>query len=262
MGLIYEIEHPEVQKHEFGELNKPFLYHISSGQRNGKSLILHHKIGDKCHQMIIAKVNKASVNLKCKFAGCKATHKIKIEPQYVLVEENGMKRGPASEKGPSRKKFYLDYSDKKLRDISIWTMMEHNSEPHKNEENFGFFDSVSYDLREAHTELALHTGSIEFKTVARTFGLQQIYGPEVYGDIVKSTRNEVKSASSKIKRKFLQNADNENVPDYAKTIAESNFNDSNLAKNNIDFHQKSTPNQIIFYLEKKLHMFSNFESLY
>ena len=64
-----------------------------------------------------------------------------------MVGENGMKRGPASEKGPSRKKIYLDYSDKKLRNISIWTMMEHNSEPHKNEENFGFFGSVSHDLR-------------------------------------------------------------------------------------------------------------------
>ena len=48
MGLIYEIEHPEVQKYEFGELNKPFLVHtctsITSGQRNGTTVIFHSKI--------------------------------------------------------------------------------------------------------------------------------------------------------------------------------------------------------------------------
>ena len=54
MGLIYEIEHPEVQKYEFGELNKPFLYHITSGQRNGTTVIFHSKIGNSYHQSTIS----------------------------------------------------------------------------------------------------------------------------------------------------------------------------------------------------------------
>ena len=100
---------------------------------------------------------------------------MKVDPQFIMVEENGTKRGPASEKGRTRKK---------LRDISIWKMLEHNSVPHKTEEIFEFFASVRHDLREAHTELALHTESIEFKTVARTFGLQQIYGPKILDSFI------------------------------------------------------------------------------
>ena len=52
---------------------------------------------------------------------------MKVDPQFIMVEENGTKRGPASEKGRTRKK---------LRDISIWKMLEHNSVPHKTEEKF------------------------------------------------------------------------------------------------------------------------------
>ena len=99
MGLIYEIEHPEVQKYEFGELNKPFLVHtctsITSGQRNGTTVIFHNKIGNSYHQSIISQVNKSSVNFRCKFRECKATHKMKIDLQCIMVKENGMKRGQA-----------------------------------------------------------------------------------------------------------------------------------------------------------------------
>ena len=48
--------------------------------------------------------------------------------------------------------------------------------------------------------------------------------------MVKSIRNEVKAASFKINKKIEHNSDNENVPDYSKTIAKKKFNDSYLAK--------------------------------
>ena len=73
-----------------GTPNLPFLHHISSGERGGKSLIFHLQIGLKFVQVTIDKVRKSHVSLKC----------------------------------VTRNKYELDFSLSELRNINNWTVLE------------------------------------------------------------------------------------------------------------------------------------------
>ena len=52
-----------------GTWSKPYLYKITPGQNNGKSLIFHLQIGENFYQVGINKVGKTFVYFDCKTLG-------------------------------------------------------------------------------------------------------------------------------------------------------------------------------------------------
>ena len=54
-----------------GTWSKPYLYKITPGQKNGKSLIFHMQVGENFYQVDINKVGKTFVYFDCKTLGCK-----------------------------------------------------------------------------------------------------------------------------------------------------------------------------------------------
>ena len=56
----YKVPGLEIRQENIGTKNKPFLYAITSGNQNGKSLIFHVKIIDKFHELLLVKINASN----------------------------------------------------------------------------------------------------------------------------------------------------------------------------------------------------------
>ena len=58
-NIIFKYKVPGLEYHleERGTKNKPFLVAITSGKKNGKTLVFHVKIGDSYHELFLKKIN-------------------------------------------------------------------------------------------------------------------------------------------------------------------------------------------------------------
>ena len=104
----------EIRKENVGSPNRPHLYNIGPGQRNGASLVFDIKIGNDFRQVTIDKVFKSSVSTKCTAyynKGCRARHKFKVKDEFVLVREGNRALN-------QRDRYYLDFSNRALREVS------------------------------------------------------------------------------------------------------------------------------------------------
>ena len=89
--MPYNVQRPEVRLAELGTLIEPYLYNISGGQRNHKSLLFHVKIATIFHTLRICKVNKKSVNMECVESDCCARHKFQVDEKFETVVTDGLK---------------------------------------------------------------------------------------------------------------------------------------------------------------------------
>ena len=90
--MVYELKNKEVRVAPHGTLELPFLYAVTSGERNNDSLVFHLKIGETFHQCHIDQVNKNSCNLCCAVSNCPSRHKIRLDPQYIITKPGGIKK--------------------------------------------------------------------------------------------------------------------------------------------------------------------------
>ena len=217
--MPYIIKHLEVRLTDFGTLQEPHLYHIASGQRNNASLLFHVKIAAVFHTLSIAKVNKKSINMECVDEGWRAHHKFQIDEKFVKCAADFYK----CKSGKTRPKFYLDFSDPELRDVTNWTVKTQDSKPHKEHEKADFFTHIQKEFREDHTSLALEEALLE---LVREFSdlpfLQQFDDPPVDEPTV-----------IKYCKKFARVNRHLNFP--------PNFNEEN-DNADIDLNQTSVPN--------------------
>ena len=90
MNQPYIISNLDNQEREVGSQNAPFLYKITSGQRDGKSIIFHAQIGTEYFMYRISdNVNSQSINLRCKTKGCPAVAKAHIPKSSGLIKVKG-----------------------------------------------------------------------------------------------------------------------------------------------------------------------------
>ena len=90
MNQPYIISNLDNQEREVGSQNAPFFYKITSGQRDGKSVIFHAQIGTEYFMYRISdNVNSQSINLRCKIKGCPAVAKAHIPKSSGLIKVKG-----------------------------------------------------------------------------------------------------------------------------------------------------------------------------
>ena len=106
-----------------GTHENPVLIDITSGERTLDSLIFFIKNLKSYHEMWIRKVNKATVNLFCKYSYCKCTLKMALDPKFIKCEPNFYKIS----NGRYRSKYSIDCSDPKLRKLTNWKVCSNNS---------------------------------------------------------------------------------------------------------------------------------------
>ena len=111
----YQVPGLEVRLENIGTKNKPFLYAITSGQQNGKTLIFHVKIGETFHELFLDKVNASNCNFSCSIKGCPAKHKMKLDPKFIKFYPNFYKL----KDGKTRDKYDIDREDPELRNVDI-----------------------------------------------------------------------------------------------------------------------------------------------
>ena len=117
----YKIAGVDTLNIEKGSTELPYFYKISSGQRDTKSLVFHAKISTEYHQYLIRQVNKKSVNLACTNRNCNAKANAKISPDLII-------EGPPKKRGNKlRSSYKVDYSNQRMRDLSNYVFIEHNS---------------------------------------------------------------------------------------------------------------------------------------
>ena len=95
-----------------GELFLPYLYAVTSGERNHASLNFLIKVEDKFYKFYINKVNKKTILLVCADKKCKTVHKVILDEKFVKCEVNGSKVGEKF-----RNRFFIDNSDLALRNL-------------------------------------------------------------------------------------------------------------------------------------------------
>ena len=90
MNQPYNIENLENQGKLIGDIDEPYFFKISAGQRDSKSLIYHAQIGTQYFMYRIHKnVNRESIQLTCKVPGCNATAQARISKSTGLIKETG-----------------------------------------------------------------------------------------------------------------------------------------------------------------------------
>ena len=105
-----------------GTPNLPFLQHISSGERGGKSLIFHLQIGLKFVEVTIDKVRKRHVTLKCVTRNkCKYRAKMMVNKQFVTQIKHEKVDGKKSVINTNL--IFLS----ELENIKNWTVLENSS---------------------------------------------------------------------------------------------------------------------------------------
>ena len=88
---LYEPNGRDIEEINIGENNKPHLFDITGGEREG-GLSFHFKLGDKFFEAEIADILSNAVILRCKkrqLLKCLARHKLKIDPKFIVREKNG-----------------------------------------------------------------------------------------------------------------------------------------------------------------------------
>ena len=128
MRLIggYEIRGRNIRKRTIGSVDKPYLYSITAGQRNQRSLIFHIKIEDDFHQCHLRRVNATYCNFVCVNQNCPATHKMTVDPRFVTCTPNFHKL----KNGRTRHKYAVNVCDPEIRDVTNWTVVDHKSLHH------------------------------------------------------------------------------------------------------------------------------------
>ena len=249
--MPYDIKHNEVRLTNYGSPQEPHLYAITSGQKNYASLLFHVKIEDEFHTLSINKVNKKSCNMECVDRECPAKHKFAVDEKFVQMELGGLQNGDKK-----RTKFFLDFANPELRDISNWTVKQHDSKPHGdsegNHKQSDFYNHIRRELRETHTSLALDTLQSEVDSTLRSWNLRR-YGPQLEAMVVRNKINEHRSAWYKINAKIGYNGVGE-IPNCAKYVSITNFVDF-YDPYKEDHFQCSTENQHIFFLKSELYKF-------
>ena len=90
MNQPYNIENLENQGKLIGDIDEPYFFKISAGQRYSKSLIYHAQIGTQYFMYRIHKnVNRESIQLTCKVPGCNATAQARIPKSSGLIKQTG-----------------------------------------------------------------------------------------------------------------------------------------------------------------------------
>ena len=249
--MPYIVKNLEVRLQDFGNLQQSHLYAITSGQRNNKSLLFHVKIAAVFHTLFIAKVNKKSVNMGCVDVGCRARHKFEIDEKFVKCIADFYK----SKNGKCRPKFYIDYSDPEVRDVTNCqiTVKSHDSKPHKENEKADFFTHIQKEFREDHTSLALESFQCELRTTIRMWNLRR-YGPQFEAEIVRNKVNEQKSSWFKINHKMGYSGKS-TVPSYCSDVGCTNWEDPELNLMFEKHYQCSTESQHVFFLDSELYNF-------
>ena len=189
--MPHQIQNREVQHKNLGHLECPYLFAITSGQRNLASLIFHIKIGSKFHQCHIRKVNKNSVNIRCCDRRCRSHHNLKMNPKFLL-----------SRRDPGRTNYNIDYSNLELRNLENWVVIKHETRPHTEQCETDFSVHLAKIFREEHSNLALKTGKNQHtESVLQSWNLQYQDCPGFEAKILKSKKNQENSARQKLKRK-------------------------------------------------------------
>ena len=200
-------------------------------------------------------MNQKSLNLACANKKCKAKANAKISPDLII-------EGPPKKRGNKlRSSYKVDYSNQRMRDLSNYVFIEHNSPSHSHPGvKSGILGSVKRDFRERHSRLAVATGKSQVDTVLDLFRLRSTYGVQVQSEVLGRKKNELKSACRKIERSQVQvQREAYTVPLEFREIFESNF--ENLgAPRGIPFYQGSTQNVDYFYLERELNLLQNMKN--
>ena len=90
MSQPYRIENLENQGKLKGSIEEPYFFKITTGNRDGKSVLLHAQIGTQYFMYKKHKqVGRETVNLTCKVPGCPATATARSPSSTGLIKEDG-----------------------------------------------------------------------------------------------------------------------------------------------------------------------------
>ena len=83
----YKIPGRNVKNKEVGTLEKPYLVAITSGERSGKPLCFHVKIGRDYHKLRVHDVGSKYAYLSCGELSCNGRHKSSLRPDLIKCEK-------------------------------------------------------------------------------------------------------------------------------------------------------------------------------
>ena len=124
MENSYEIPNLENKKNDVGTCQKPFFYHITTGQFIKKSSVFHAQIQQKYHQYHIKSVNSQTLNLACVDRSCPARALLRVAKSSGLITEKGTKTKP---NGSQQKLYKFNFGDPNSRNLSNYTVLVKNS---------------------------------------------------------------------------------------------------------------------------------------
>ena len=116
--------------------------------------------------MWIRNVNKATVNLFCKYSYCKCTLKMALDPKFIKCEPNFYKM--SNER--YRSKYFIDCSDPKLRKLTNWKVCSNNSRFwHSVACEVDFFKNHRVNFREDMTVNSFKAKSAQYNMTKNQF---------------------------------------------------------------------------------------------
>ena len=112
--MVYTIKGLDIRDVVVGTTSKPFLYTVTSGKYNHKSLVLHCKMQDKYYEYTIKRVNSANCDFKCNVGKCIARARFELRGDFIQS---------TGKDNRNKTIFNIDRSHQALRDPLVWTVL-------------------------------------------------------------------------------------------------------------------------------------------
>ena len=200
--------------------------------------------------MWIRNVNKATVNLFCKYSYCKCTLKMALDPKFIKCEPNFYKMS----NGRYRSKYSIDCSDPKLRKLTNWKVCSNNSRfRHSVACEVDFFKNHRVNFREDMTVNSFKAKSAQYNMTKNQWNLE---GSNI--DSVLKIYKECEERSFRKQINYARPTDTiSKAPPDSRTIKLYDLATYDLITHN--FSQYEDENSTIFLLDFELGMLQNQE---
>ena len=245
MNGSYTIPNLENQGKNVGTINLPYLYQITSGQQQGKSLIFHFQIGKKYFRYHLKNLSSEKLNLACKDRSCQAKALLFLPKASGLIIEHSIR---PTGKGRVSKSYKLNFEDLRLRNLDEYIVLTKDSPPHTCQSK-PLTLGAQYDFRETHCKEGLILKKFQGREVLARSNLVNTYGIQTAAAISGKRQNESKSFHRRL-AKIRGNLGNLEVPPEFQTISESK--DSSLIHQSMDGPIISASISTQFYQSNKV----------
>ena len=209
--MVYKIKGLGIRDQSVGTVTKPFLYGITSGKFNHKSIVLHCKINEQYYEYSIKRVNSSTCDLKCNQAKCLARGKFELRGEFIK----------ATGKNKYNKTVYnINRSELALRNPAVWTALKKDSPIHTCTPST-FLKAAARDIREMHTDKTLVTGKSHLNSVIDQTELGKL-GSDFVGSFINSSHEKM---SARCKLAYKRSHTIGEVPESCQHISLSNKQD-------------------------------------